>query len=378
MKGNIFLIQGNGQLVEMEEQAYDSEDMLQRLLAEYPNLLAGSQIDKDAPRRWLLISREAPIPSSESGSGRWSVDHLFLDQDAIPTLVEVKRSSDTRIRREVIGQMMDYAANAVVYWPAETIQLNFKTRCVKAGMDPDALISDFLQEDLGEDQFWENLKTNLKTGKIRMLFVADEIPSELQRIIEFLNIQMNPAEVLGVEVKQFIGQNLRTLVPRIIGQTIEAKDMKGGGKKLWSEDIFLEEMKTKVGSPEAEIAARFLEWGRSGMMTPRWGRGKLSGSYSLYLNHNEKEHKILSISTEGKGKLWFQFGDYMKQPPFDSKENRAEFLRHLNAVPGISISEEVLTAGKYPNVPLSVFLSALAYDKTIEAFDWFIGKIRNS
>lgn len=89
MKGNIFLIQGNGQLVEMEEQAYDSEDLLQRLLAEYPNLLAGSQIDKDAPRRWLLISREAPIPSSESGSGRWSVDHLFLDQDAILTLSTV-------------------------------------------------------------------------------------------------------------------------------------------------------------------------------------------------------------------------------------------------------------------------------------------------
>jgi hypothetical protein len=31
-----------------------------------------------------------------------------LDQDAVPTLVEVKRSSDTRIRREVMGQMSDY------------------------------------------------------------------------------------------------------------------------------------------------------------------------------------------------------------------------------------------------------------------------------
>ena len=32
----------------------------------------------------------------------------------MPTLVEVKRSSDTRIRREVVGQMLHYAANAVV------------------------------------------------------------------------------------------------------------------------------------------------------------------------------------------------------------------------------------------------------------------------
>jgi hypothetical protein len=82
-------------------------------------LLAGNQIDIEKPRKWLLVSREAALPSEENGSDRWSVDHLFLDQDAVPTLVEVKRSSDTRIRREVVGQMLDYAANAVVYWPVE-------------------------------------------------------------------------------------------------------------------------------------------------------------------------------------------------------------------------------------------------------------------
>jgi hypothetical protein len=62
------------------------------------------------PRRFLLVRREAPVPDRENGGIRWSIDHLFLDQDAIPTLVEVKRSSDTRIRREVVGQMLDYAA----------------------------------------------------------------------------------------------------------------------------------------------------------------------------------------------------------------------------------------------------------------------------
>jgi hypothetical protein len=89
----------------------------------YPNLLAGDQVGGDEPRRWLLISREVPVASDEEGSGRWSVDHLFLDQYAVPTIVEVKRSTDTRIRREVVGQMLDYAANAVVYWPIEALAL---------------------------------------------------------------------------------------------------------------------------------------------------------------------------------------------------------------------------------------------------------------
>jgi hypothetical protein len=38
-----------------------------------------------------------------------SLDHVFIDKEAVPTLVDVKRSSDNRIRRQIIRQMLDYA-----------------------------------------------------------------------------------------------------------------------------------------------------------------------------------------------------------------------------------------------------------------------------
>jgi len=38
-----------------------------------------------------------------------------------------------------------------------------------------------------------------------MLIVSDDLPEELVRVIEFLNGQMNPAEILGVEVPQYSG-----------------------------------------------------------------------------------------------------------------------------------------------------------------------------
>ena len=159
MKAGIFLIQDNGQLIEMNEQKYDSEDLLQELLAKYPNLLAGDQIDTKSPRRWLLITREASIPSEDSGGGRWSVDHLFLDQDAVPTLVEVKRSSDTRIRREVVGQMLDYAANAIAFWPVESVIAKFEAKCETDGIDPEQSIKDqidVLSQELEEaNDFYE-------------------------------------------------------------------------------------------------------------------------------------------------------------------------------------------------------------------------------
>lgn len=87
VSGGIYLVQGDGNLVEMVAQDYASEALLQELIAKYPNLLAGDQINSDMPRRWLLVSREMPLASDEDGVGRWSVDHLFLDQDAIPTIV---------------------------------------------------------------------------------------------------------------------------------------------------------------------------------------------------------------------------------------------------------------------------------------------------
>lgn len=106
VSGGIFPLRGEDELVEMRESPYEAEDVLQALIARFPSLLAGDQYSANSPRRWMLVGREAALPDDEDAAGRWSVDHLFLDQDAVPTLVEVKRSSDTWIRREVVGQML--------------------------------------------------------------------------------------------------------------------------------------------------------------------------------------------------------------------------------------------------------------------------------
>ncbi len=267
MSGKIYLLQEDDTLQSLSEQPYSSEDLLQTLLEKYPDLLAGDQIDESEPRRWLLVSREVGVPSEEGGYDQWSLDHLFLDQDGIPTLVEVKRSSDTRIRREVVGQMLDYAANAVVYWPLETIRTKFEAECELRGEDPTQLIHDLIdknfEEGMSEQQFWSSVKTNLQAQRIRMVFVADEIPPELRRIVEFLNEQMDPAEVLAVEIRQFVGQDLRTLVPRVIGQTADAQQKKsyGGGRSYKSEQELLDSWVDEVTNAYLIFRDRILEQG---------------------------------------------------------------------------------------------------------------------
>ena len=122
-KSKVFLIRDNEKSpIALEESGYINEESLQELVERYPDLIPGDQIDPENPRRWLLVAREMGVPGDADGSGRWSLDHLLLDQDGIPTFVECKRASDTRIRREVVAQMLDYAANGVEYWDLDRIR----------------------------------------------------------------------------------------------------------------------------------------------------------------------------------------------------------------------------------------------------------------
>lgn len=233
----LYFIGEDDALTAMTVTPYEAEEVLQTLLAKYPDLLAGAQMDPHDPRRWLLVAREHGVPDRADASGnRWSVDHLFVDQDAIPTLVEVKRSSDTRIRREVVGQMLDYAANGVLYWPVDRLRESFtRTQSKIFEIDPDTAVRDLLGDpESTVESFFDQVFENLRAGRVRLVFVADIIPDELQRIVEFLNTQMSPTQVFAVEVKQYAAAGFRgrAIVPRVIGRTATTMTKSSSGPKL--------------------------------------------------------------------------------------------------------------------------------------------------
>jgi hypothetical protein len=298
-KDGIFLIHDDGGLVEMQPEPYASEELLQRLLADYPSVMAGSQINPAAPRRWLLVAREAGVPSSEGGGNQWSVDHLFLDQDAIPTIVEVKRSSDTRIRREVVGQMLDYAANGVRYWPIEDLRARFERTCRELGRSPEKEVAELRAGDV--DGFWQQVEANLLAGRVRLLFVADRIPKELQRIVEFLNEQMRPAEVLAIELQHYRGEGVRTLVPRLIGATSAAQQTKGPRDPRPLEDVLA------AASPEVRQLDELLRvWALSQQLettqTPRAKQVKGHNGETVvqfYVENGELEFNLAALTSRG-------------------------------------------------------------------------------
>ncbi len=366
----IFVLQGESDLVELEETAYDSEARLQDLLARFPSLIPGDQVDPDAPRKWLLVTREQGVPDQEGGSDRWSLDHLFLDQDGVPTLVEVKRSSDTRIRREVVGQMLDYAANAVVYWPVEAIQATFEARCEREEVDPDQLLESFLGEEADLEDFWHKVKINLQAGRVRLLFVADKIPSELRRVVEFLDQQMDPAQVLAVEVKQYQGQGLRSLIPRVIGQTEQARRRKtpGARRRDWDEPSFFEVLEARPDTSDVKVARALLEWGKKCAVRIGWGKGKKWGSFAPILEVAGTDFYPIRVwpgYRNAQVEIPFQA---MKVPPFDTEDGRRSLLDRLNEISGVKLSSD--SVAKFPNIPLHVLSSQATQAQFLSVLDW--------
>lgn len=373
----IYLIREDGSLTEMSETPYDSEDILQELLAKYPNLLAGDQVDSGSPRRWLLVSRETVVPDSETGGGRWSLDHLFIDQDGIPTLVEVKRSTDTRIRREVIGQMLDYAANAVAYWPIEGVQAAFKARCQSETLDPEKVLQDFLgpQDPL---EFWQRVKTNLQAHRVRLVFVADVIPPELRRVVEFLNEQMDPAEVLALEVKQYLGDGkLRSLVPRLIGRTEQAQQKKAAGDaqvRQWDEKSFFATLTDRGDDTDARVARALLDWGMRSMSYVWWGKGKQVPSFVPVLQVIGDEYYPINVSVGFKSprvELGFR---HMTVRPFNTPEGQGLFLKRLAEVPNVKVEDDWV--GRLPSLQLTTISEDVALRKFIDVLDWSVGEVR--
>ena len=241
MPERIYTSANDGALEALEETPFSSEDDFQVLIAEHPELLDGEQIRPGDARRWILITREKGIAETSGGTAKWAVDHLIIDQDAVPTLVEIKRGSNSEIRRTIVGQLLEYAAHASENWTVDELRDAFDNQAAAQGLDARDELASLLQTD-GEpdvDGFWENVSTNLAAKRLRLLFVADDIPDPLARVVAFLNEQMPGIEVLAVEIKRFHGKSAQTLVPRVIGRLSVAPARGRPGQRLTRES-FLE------------------------------------------------------------------------------------------------------------------------------------------
>lgn len=372
MPGQIYLMGADHGIVEMVEQPYESEKVLQRLLSDYPGLLAGDQMDADSPRRWLLVATEATIPGDESLAARWSADNLFLDQDGVPTIVEVKQSGNPELRRLVVGQVFEYATNFLAFRSVEWLQATVNAAAESAGVEADEYLSEFLRDELTAAEFWDRVKGNLDAGRIRIVFVADAIPSELRRIVEFLDSQMSPARISAVEVKQFSGGGETALVPRVVGQTARADARKSvSAGRTWNRESFFTNLTERRPLEEVEAALRMYEWMEEKNLRFSWGSGKVDGSFQGMLDTPGAIHYTFVVVSSGRTEM--RFASMRGKPIFGDRNLRLELLGRINALPGVDLPEDAIE--RYPSVPLASFTTEDALNAFLGTMDWYVEAI---
>jgi hypothetical protein len=374
---SIFQIQDNGQLAEMAAQPYDSEESLKGLIEAYPKLLAGEQMDTAEPRRWLLISANLPIPAGVQGSDRGFLNHLFIDQDAMPTLVQAGISEFPNFWQLLISQLLDYAAHAVAYWTPEVIRDQFMSYWTSQGQNAEEVLQNFIGGAIDGEPFWRQVTKNLQQGEVRLVFVSDRVSPEFQRVVEFLNSQMDKAEILAVEISQYTSHNIRIIVPKLIGQTPSSlrKSISPRPGNQWDEASFFQEMRTRESSDGLAVSKRILDWAKARKLNVQWGTGRVDGSFDVVLKQEVNSYTLVTARmSKLTNDVKVQVAVPISGTVFFGEAKRKELLQRFPKIQGMRIVEDARS--------LSGLISSrqieLMVDQILQMLDWVLHELLTS
>jgi len=331
------------------------QDHLHRLIQMYPGILPGDEIDPEQPCEWLLVGSEVLVPDPENGVDRWALDLLIGDQNSRPTLVECKRAGSAEIRREIIGQAIEYAANAQYYWDAAKL-----TDIARRQHTSDASLEEALQKigwRDGAEAYFAEFERNLRSGEFRIIFAVDRAPHRLRSTVEFLNREFEHIEALVVEVRRHVVGDTTVIASGVLGysETLRASKREAStrrDRRSYDDDSFIE-LIDSLGNRDLSSAARHL---LSSSRLRGWNvRFSANGSLLLSPEGFMGRTAVAVIPAKG-GLLEWYLGEFeVRSPPL------AEALRKLAVAIGAT------NAAKYPRTLPNIWAQKL--ERVISGLD---------
>jgi hypothetical protein len=294
----------------------------------------------------VLVTRELPITAEGTS---FSLDHLFLDEDGVPTLVECKLASNPQHRREVIGQALEYAS-WFAFDGSEVIRRYLVARCGDAADDEvrDAF-SDGDEDEFDIEAYWHRVDDQLRQGRMRILFVGDTVSPLVRRVAEFLNRELRNIEVLAVEYAVWEDDvGTRVLVPTVHGLTIDKHVSSGASTpaRVWTADEWLAAFEERNGVEIANGARRLVE---------RW-RGNESAGFHVVaspgVGNSPAFHLYLENTATTEWAPAVRILPTSLRVPTDSLEKRhswigadasMNFLEELGSAAGIDVDPATMT-----------------------------------
>ena len=160
----------------------------------------------------VSICRELVTPAG-------AIDNLLVTPSGLPILVECKLWRNPEGRREVVGQILDYAKE-LSRWTSADLQREVGRRLGRKG---NAVLDLVRSADASVDEieFNDALSLNLRRGRFLLLIVGDGIREGVEAIAEYLQRHAGLHFSLGlVEMPVYVMPNGdKLVVPRVLVRT---------------------------------------------------------------------------------------------------------------------------------------------------------------
>jgi len=189
-----------------------SEAYIQALVHKHPACLPIAEID-------AMFSAPVPI-CTELNTLAGAIDNFMVTPSGLPVLVECKLWRNPEGRREVVGQILDYAKE-LSRWSSSDLQREVSRRLKRDG-NPLLEMVRKVDPEVDEIQFNDALTANLRRGRFLLLIVGDGIREGVEAIAEYLQVHAGLHFSLGlVELPIYIMPDgvTRLVAPRVLART---------------------------------------------------------------------------------------------------------------------------------------------------------------
>jgi hypothetical protein len=188
-----------------------SEGHIRDLVHKHPACLPIAEID-------AMFSGPVPI-CTELNTPAGKIDSFMVTPSGLPVLVEYKLWRNPEARREVVGQILDYAKE-LSRLSSSDLQGQVSTHLKRDGNPMLEMVRE-VDPQVDEIQFNDALTANLRRGRFLLLIVGDGIREGVEAIAEYLHAHAGLHFSLGlVEMPIYeMSNGDRLVAPRVLART---------------------------------------------------------------------------------------------------------------------------------------------------------------
>ncbi len=191
-----------------------TENFIQDLVFHHPDVLPAAELD-ETKSPLVPVGREI---ATDVGP----IDALFVSPSGGITVVEAKLWRNPESRREVVGQIIDYAQNLST-WSYERLDQTYRQA---TGSSLWGLVSaqDKGRSPEAEAAFVDTVSKSLREGRFLLLIVGDGIREEVERMASYVQsapqLQFHLA-LVELRIFESTTGHVRVVVPSVVARTAE-------------------------------------------------------------------------------------------------------------------------------------------------------------